>query len=294
MEVLPFKIHQHVVAGPLARYCKLLVAVDVPPEPSLQLTVLPHGSCVLSLMLAAGPDPFARAPRGALPNLCGLRRTSRRYRPYGDCRTLYAQLTPEAALALTRTALPEGDDPRAPLLRWLPAKELVALEDRLATLENATDQLQALGAWIEQRMARPLLPAQAQRAARLAAHIYGTPTATIEAVASGHGLSRRQVERDFRQWLGVPPKFIGQVARAQAAIKLGLAGVSLAEAAQSLGFADQPHMTRTVKGLAHLAPAQLVRRARTAFNQPITRVPQDGLVYLGGPLAADGVSLVAN
>jgi AraC-like DNA-binding protein len=282
-----FQIESLRVSGPMAADCRLLLAVDVPARPGVQLTVMPHGSYVLTLMLAAGPDPFARSgARGALPHLCGLRRTSHTYAPLGDCRTFYAQLTPEAGLRLAGQALPEGSDPRVALCEVQARAPLVELEGLLASQASAQDQLAVLGAWLQERLQRSSVTPQALRTARLAAGLFEAPVRRIEEAARGEGLSRRQMERDFRQWLNVSPKHVSQVARTQAAMRLGLSGMPLADAAHSLGFADQSHMTNTVKKLARLAPAQLVRHARSDFNKPLCGLPGTGLVYLGRPQEA--------
>jgi AraC-like DNA-binding protein len=281
-----FRIHARHVSGPLAQHCRLLLAVDVPPQPQVRLKVLPHGSYVLSMMLAAGPDPFARSgERGGLAHLCGLRRGSHSYAPLGDCRTFYAQLTPQAGLLLAGQALPEEADPRIALSRLQARSPLIALEDGLAAHAEAQDQLAVLGAWLEQRLCRAAAPPQARRAALIAARIFEDPLSSIDEVARGEVVSRRQIERDFRQWLRVSPKHVSQVARTQAAMRLGLAGIPLADAAHSLGFSDQSHMSHTVKRLAQLPPAQLVRSARSEFNRPLCNIAGTGVVYLGEPRA---------
>ncbi|HVE53121.1 MAG TPA: helix-turn-helix domain-containing protein [Ramlibacter sp.] len=282
-----FAIHPLPVVGPLREYCKLLVAVDVPAHPNVELTVLPHGSYVFSLMFAAGADPFARrTERGSLPHLCGLRRGSNAYRPLGDCRTFYAQLTPDAGLLLAGQALPDATDPRVPLWQLGGQAALARLEDAMAMQPDVQGQLLALGCWLEDRIRVGSVAEQARRATRVAARIAASPVESIEAIARTECMSRRQIERDFRSWLHVSPKHVAQVARTQAAMRLGLAGVPLAEAAHALGFADQSHMTHSVKKLARIAPAQLVRRARTDFNRPLSGLPGTGLVYLGTPMPA--------
>jgi AraC-like DNA-binding protein len=269
--------------GPLARYCTALVAVDVAARPDVELTIIPHESFVLSLQFAQGTDPFARGvERGLLPQACGWRPARYSYRPGGDCRTFFALLTPEGAVALAAGQPPPGGaQPRAPLAHLLERAALVALEDALAREAGMQEQLRHFARWVEDTLAaRRQVPWQALRAARVAASMFAAPVASIDAFARAEGLSRRQVERDFRLWLNAVPKHMSLLARVQAAARLGLQGHALAEIAHRLGFVDQSHMNRVVRNMTGLTPPALARSARTGLSQALRAATCGGLVYL--------------
>jgi AraC-like DNA-binding protein len=278
-----FHAHTLVCEGPLARQCKALMAVDVVPGPRQPLVVVPHGSVLLSLQFASGGDPFARAgDRGLLPHVCTWREASHRYTAIGGCRSFFALLTPEGAMALSRgQSLPAQAHPRRPLATWMDREPLVALEDALAREPHAAAQLRHLGAWLENRLLpHQHLPPPAVRAARIAAGMLAAPVSNIARLAASEGQSRRQLERDFRRCFGISPKQASLVARVQAAARLGFRGLAPAEIAQQLGFADQPHLNRTVKQMFGVSPPVLARTAHNAMSAAFRFATGGGLVYL--------------
>lgn len=279
----PFACEWLACEGALARYCRALLVVDVAPRPALDLTIVPHGAFVVSLQLAAGPDPFAR---GVAPEMlaqgCGWRDTAQTYRPGGDCRTFFALLTPEGALHLGNAQpMPAGEVPRQPLAHWLPRAELKALAERLALHGDPMVQLRLFGRWLEERLVpHATVSWQARRAARMLASMLDTAAPNIEHLARGEGLSRRQLERDLRRWFNTTPKHASLVGRVQAAARLGLQGHALADIAHRLGFVDQSHMTHVVKRMSGLTPSQLARSARTELSAALRAATGGGLVYL--------------
>lgn len=280
-----FRSHLQPVPGPLAAHCRALIGVDVQPGPHAPLAVVPHDSVVLSLQLAAGADPFARVAgeRGMMLHLCGLREARHDYRPLGDCRTFFALLTPDAALSLAHgQPLPGGPGPRQPLAHWWSRPGLVQLEDALARHgDDLQEQLRQFGAWLDQALQRRThVPWQARRAARAVGTLFARAEASLDEVAAGEGLSRRQLERDFRGWLATTPKQAGVVARVQAAARLGFQGVPLAEVAQRLGFADQSHMNRVVKKLTGTTPRALFATRRNGMSAAFRAATGGGVVYL--------------
>jgi transcriptional regulator GlxA family with amidase domain len=93
-------------------------------------------------------------------------------------------------------------------------------------------------------------------------------------------VSRRQLERDFGQWIGTSPRHLAQVARVQAVSRKAQTGGSLAGIAADVGFADQAHMTRVVRQLTGLTPQRLRRPGRTPIAAAFRRVTGGGTVYL--------------
>lgn len=85
----------------------------------------------------------------------------------------------------------------------------------------------------------------------------------IERLASGLGISRRQLERCFLARVGVTPKFYARIRRWQYAFALlrTRRSVSLASVALSAGFADQSHMSREFRDLAGQSPRSVANGA---------------------------------
>ena len=73
------------------------------------------------------------------------------------------------------------------------------------------------------------------------------------------GLGERQLERAFRERVGVGPKMLARVMRLQAlsASLRSRPWLSWSARATELGYVDQPHLVREVRLLANLSPTEL-------------------------------------
>jgi len=81
--------------------------------------------------------------------------------------------------------------------------------------------------------------------------------ATVTGLAEQLNLSRRQLERDFLEGVGVPPKLFMGIRRSQwagALLSRRPSGATLADIALSAGYADQSHMTRELKRYLGITP----------------------------------------
>ncbi len=85
---------------------------------------------------------------------------------------------------------------------------------------------------------------------------------SVEALAARLGTSRRALERDFRDQVGLSPKLYARVARLQAVLKRlegGRPARGWAELAVACGFADQSHLIREFRLLAGTTPERHLR-----------------------------------
>jgi len=73
-------------------------------------------------------------------------------------------------------------------------------------------------------------------------------------------ISRRQLEREFREKIGLTPKQYMRIARLNAINRYLLSGSNLNLGSLSLeaGFADQAHLCREFKTFAGLPPAKFI------------------------------------
>ena len=81
----------------------------------------------------------------------------------------------------------------------------------------------------------------------------------VQAVLAGHSpeLSLRTVRRRFLSATGLTYKALAQVGRAKQTVALLEQGVTLIEAAYQAGYADQSHMTRSLKHFIGYTPAHI-------------------------------------
>ncbi len=87
----------------------------------------------------------------------------------------------------------------------------------------------------------------------------------VEAVADHFGLGKRSLQRLFREYVGVSPKWAINRFRLQEAAELAARREGVldwADLAQELGFFDQAHLIRDFKKLVGATPAAYVRRLR--------------------------------
>lgn len=85
----------------------------------------------------------------------------------------------------------------------------------------------------------------------------------VEAVLQGHspGLSARSVQYHFLHATGLTNRKIQQLKRARRAFALLAQGLSILDATYAAGYADQPHLTRSLRYFFGQTPAQLANEA---------------------------------
>ena len=83
--------------------------------------------------------------------------------------------------------------------------------------------------------------------------------AALRQLSENIELSQRQIERLFRLWLGMTPKYYQRILRVKKAIHfLWLHRyLNLADVSQQFGFSDQAHMTREFRVIACTTPRQV-------------------------------------
>jgi AraC-like DNA-binding protein len=75
-------------------------------------------------------------------------------------------------------------------------------------------------------------------------------------------VGERQLERVFREQVGVTPKGYARLARFQASLALARGGARWAEVAARAGFADQSHLVREYRALSGASPSLLASEWR--------------------------------
>jgi AraC-like DNA-binding protein len=88
----------------------------------------------------------------------------------------------------------------------------------------------------------------------------------VGALADQLGIGRRQLERGFRDQVGISPGTVARIARFQRAAGLIGTGASLAAAAAGSGYADQSHLSRETRTMAGVTPGEL--RAIVQYHHP--------------------------
>jgi AraC-like DNA-binding protein len=83
----------------------------------------------------------------------------------------------------------------------------------------------------------------------------------VTAVLAGHRppLCDRSIQRHFMHTIGLAPRYVQNIHRANRAVTALQQGSSIADVAVELGYADQAHLTRHVKRVSGRTPGQIVR-----------------------------------
>ena len=86
----------------------------------------------------------------------------------------------------------------------------------------------------------------------------------VAGVVEGHAraISPRSVQRHFVQATGVTAKDLQQIQRARRAVDLLAQGRRAVDVALDLGFADQPHLTRSLKRIIGKTPGEIAAAVR--------------------------------
>lgn len=96
---------------------------------------------------------------------------------------------------------------------------------------------------------------------KLVRHDHVEDNSLVASVVSGHpmAMSERTMQRHFLRTTGLTYKTFTQIERAQKALALLQQGRPGADVAFALGYADQPHMIRSVKAIMGVTPGRLAR-----------------------------------
>ncbi len=247
---------------------------------------LPQHVAALGWLVTPGRD--ARAQHLALPTdlfmatvHCGQAQpalemsvTLLRTRPERFCsrapgELAFALLTPAGLLALLRAPLDGVTDRRLLLSQFCGKGERLALRDALQAEADPQRRTALFGAWIERRIGlRHRLGAPQQRVAEAAALIqHDTGPPDLAALRRGLRVSQRQLERDFRFWLGVSPAAYARLVRFQRAAMALAGGDALCRAAADHAFADQSHLHRAFRRFASLTPREFSQLAASRHTE---------------------------
>ncbi len=86
----------------------------------------------------------------------------------------------------------------------------------------------------------------------------------VQATLADHtpDISSRTVRRRFLRATGLTPKTIQQIERAQQAAALLQQGLPILDAVYTAGYADQPHLTRSLRRFYGYTPAEIIRASQ--------------------------------
>jgi AraC-like DNA-binding protein len=198
-----------------------------------------------------------------------------------------ALLSPLGLLQLFGCPIEAVTDRRIPLEAFCGRREQRDLRNALLGASTPQERLTHLSAWLERRLLdAPQVSGPARRVAAAASLLYQSrcdppaPDAVAKQLASG----RRQLERDFRRWLGTSLGAYGRLVRFQRAAAAVIAGQELMHVAADHGYSDQPHMTRAFRELATSTPGELATWGRCSDERQWRELYAGRLIILNRTL----------
>jgi AraC-like DNA-binding protein len=229
-------------------------------------TSVPHDLYTLTVYcderLACRTAGEGRALRAVVS---ALRSRSAVFTAQGSGQIAVAQLTPLGWLRSFGFPLTGLTDARIEMRDLQSSQAEAALHRTLLDAPNDQARCEALGHWLETRITeRRRLGLQAERVAAVAMCMLEGEPEEMEPLARRHGVSRRQLERDFRHWLGVSPRAYSRLVRFQRSVRALADGIPPALVAADQAYADQAHMTRAFRDTAGLTPGQVRTAIRDA------------------------------
>ena len=224
---------------------------------------LPSDVCIVTLQVAApGAPADAAAPAASALAvvITPVREQPRRYGVTGRSQIAVATLTVGGMFRLFGQEWLGRADRPVPLTELCSAARTRQLWAALHGPQDLNARSAAFGRWLEAGLLESgALPAPQARVARSALRLSQAAASGAEPPDLAHleGITRRQLERDFRRHLGLSPGAFARVARFQRAAAAVSAGAPLADSAALYGYADQAHLARSFKLYSGLTPREL-------------------------------------
>jgi len=184
-----------------------------------------------------------------------------RLRSCGLTRVVGVELYPWGALRLFGSHTPNALAPCTIPPQVSPA--FAARMQRLLAAGQQEEALNALEEWLLARAAHlDLEPSAAVLAATRVVETGGVHT--VSELANDVGLSVRQLERQFREQVGMSPKALARLTRFEAAQRRIFEGreLSFTRLAHDLGYADQAHFNREFRAFATRSPGGVLAEVK--------------------------------
>jgi AraC-like DNA-binding protein len=175
--------------------------------------------------------------------------------PTGPIATVGVRFRPGGAHPLLRLPLEELTDSAVATPDLFGAAGR-ALEETIVSAQDLDSARSALERFLTRRL--ETLDQDRRLGAAVSAVLRSGGRAAVFELARLSGWSPRQLEREFRRRVGVPPKTLSRIARFQNAMRLSARapGASWARVAAAAGYADQAHLIRDFRDFSGTTPSR--------------------------------------
>lgn len=257
--------------GPPLSACVELIWHAAGLVPYEEERILPTGRAVLIFNLGDGfhvrparDETRAQAQTMSRAWVCGVQSRYLCNRPLGRTEMVGVTLRPGGLRAVLGAPADTFTDGLTDLdLLW--GTDAERLRDRLWHARTPARRI----ALLEAALARRLAAAEIHRIPQAAATLLAAaePRPVIE-IARACEISRKHLAALFRAEVGIPPRLFARITRFDRLLALMAArpALSLADAAQSAGYYDQPHLNRDFADLTGLTPTHYLGQRATLLG----------------------------
>ena len=256
---------------PLDRFleCSWFVDGDAPPPGLPPERIVPDGCPELIVHLG---DRFQRVDetgggaRQPSSFLVGCLTRPLQVRPGGRVKTMGVRFRPYGLSAFLDVPLHELTDATTSLADlW--NGEARRLEERLGGARTDDERARVVERFLLDRLRPPRIDAAIEECVNVILRARGQ--ARLEPLARRTGMTLRQVERRFRDAIGVSPKSLARIVRFQEVLRRSPGEGAWAERALECGYYDQAHLLRDFREFVGVVPT-LFRAAEGALARQFT------------------------
>jgi AraC-like DNA-binding protein len=183
--------------------------------------------------------------------ITGLQSKNRQYRAMPGAATLLVLFHPWGAAAFLPAPMHELADRSIGLSSLLHPSLLRLVEERLAESKDNSQRIRVVEAFLLALLRTRSPDGPVRKAARL---LQANPLVDLAGVAGELGLGERQLERKFREWIGIGPKRFARLARFQQVLRLLERNHRSFDAVLEQGYYDQAHFIKDFRTFTGTTP----------------------------------------
>lgn len=240
----------HIPKGPLAHYVKCIWALEKICSPVEEKILLPPTGCCEIIFDLTGCRGW----------ISGQRSQARTLETSGFSSLISLMLRPATCFMILGMPASELTDLSLDIHNiW--GTEVDLLTEKLCNTKNFNARVALIEEFLLQQVSGFQMDEESRVLNSVKILSENAGNCSIDFLARESGVSRRHMERLFRQIVGLSPKKFARVIRFQKCLDLLQHNNSLplTELAYITGFSDQAHFNREFKNISSLSPAQYLR-----------------------------------